>query len=112
VRNRLCFQRRGAENAEEAQRNAKTSDETTLAFGEGVAGGDVAGLQAAAEPGGPLCGASVGEGFGTDVAGCHALQAIIAYGRGGTKSGSYVRIIGDFALLGSVAPDARVAIGL
>ena len=54
----------------------------------------------------------MGEGFGADVAGCHALQTIVAYRRGGTKSGGYVRIIGDFALFGSVAPDSGVAIRL
>src|SRR5205085_10826753 len=47
-----------------------------------------------------------------DVAGGHALQAIVANGRGGTQAGRDIAGIDDVALLGGVAPDASEAVRL
>jgi hypothetical protein len=54
----------------------------------------------------------VGEGFGIDVPGTHALQAVVAHRRGCFKSRINITRIEQMALFGRVRPDAGKAIGL
>src|SRR5262245_47681044 len=83
------------------------------AVAEGVAGGDLAGVEAAVEPLHPLGGPAVGEALGHDLAARLALERVVADGRRRPQP------LLDVALVEAVLPrqalarpDPGVAVGL
>ena len=80
---------------------------------EGVAGVEIAGLQAAPEPAHPLGGRAVGERVGHDPALALALDSVVADGRGGIEPLLDVALLEDLAgPVCVVCPDAGQAVRL
>src|SRR5687768_1525431 len=80
---------------------------------EGVALVHVAGLEALAEPGGPLAAGAVRERVGDDVPAGGLLDGVVAHGGGGPEALLEVAGLEDLPLLlRVVGPDAREEVGL